>query len=653
MNRFNILLLMSAILFPTLLVAQSNGTYMDGVQLFRQAKYEEAYVIFSRLLREDPSNYPVFDQTITTLVHLKRYEEAIEISRRRLRQNYADIILATRLAELYHLNGEIQKAYEIWDQAIQANQQSVQAYRFVADNMYQRREYSKAIEVYLTSRQKFNNNTLFFSEITTNYMALGQRENAASTLLDVLTFSPGNSNFVLRQIIQFDDSQFTEISIVELDERLRRRDLNQAAVVAHREVLIGLLMEQGFYRRALTSARTYEPISQEGVWPVFTLAQRLKSLHEFTLADDALDYYIRLEDHPIRARALEERAVLYMTWAEYITEYNLPSHISSDSLLSRALESLDHLLQRYPSDSRRIETLSLKSELLIDHTGNTHTASLLLEEIRKLGFRSEHQIISEYVDGRIQLALGNHSMARLSLTRANRDARTGELAEKSRYFLALNDFYAGDFEFSAIQMRALERLTTSYYANDALKLRVWMSEGMRKDSVTQQLRLFAQSKFLFDSHQTQRAVDTILPLLVSTEKQPLLGDAVLMVTGQLQTRHPMLAYQLLVHTMPRSSDFVRERLRWEQIRMAERIINSTEAPKEIDRIYVHIARSMYQNIHGTAIVSDEALNQWVWSPNLDRAVLVSMYEDLLYLYPNGFYAQQARERLFNLQSTPS
>lgn len=64
---------------------------------------------------------------------------------------------------------------------------------------------------------------------------------------------------------------------------------------------------------------------------------------------------------------------------------------------------------------------------------------------------------ADYLDGRIYLHDGAYTQARVSFTRANRKAGTGELAEKSRYFLALTDFYAGDFEFATIQLKTLGR----------------------------------------------------------------------------------------------------------------------------------------------------------------------------------------------------
>lgn len=649
----NILLIL-VLMLPFSVYAQTGGTYMDAVQLMRESKYEQAYTILSRLNREDPTNYPVFDQTINVLVNLKRYEDAINITARRLGQNFNDIILATRLAELYHLNGNLEKAYQTWNQALSANQQSVNAYRFVADNMTQRREHAKAIEVYTSARQRFNNNSLFFSEITTNYMALGERSKAVSTLLDVLDFSPGNSAFVLRQIINFDDDQFSELAIIELDERSRVRTNAPEIVAAQKEVLIGLLMEEQFYRRALSTAKSYESSANEGVWPVFTLAGRFKSIQEFKLADEALEFYININSHPLQPRALEEKASLYMTWAEYLDEFNLVNDVPSDSLIAQALTSLNRLLTNHPADKRRIETLSLKSELVLDNYSDVETASTLVNEIRRLAFNNEHTIIADYLDGRINITQGYHSLARVSLTRANREARTGELAEKTRYFLALNDFYAGDFEFSSIQMRALERLTTSYYANDALKLRVWMTEGMIKDSVTTELKSFSKARYYFDTNQSHEAISELIPVVETNQPRPLVGDIILSISDNMRHTNPALIYHLINTAVNNSSPAKRERILWEKARIMELSAQQPDTVSSIPTDQMKLASAIYLlNSNPTDSVDHLTILNWLNSVKFTSSEIIEAYEDILLDYPTGFYAQLVRQRLESFKNSPS
>ena len=140
---------------------------------------------------------------------------------------------------------------------------------------------------------------------------------------------------------------------------------------------------------------------------------------------------------------------------------------------------------------------------------------------------------------------GEHSQARIHLTRANRNARTGEWAERTRYFLALNDFYTGDFEFATIQMRPLERAFTSYYANDALRLRLWIQEGRAEDEPLPELEQYALARFLFDTGDASRAVETLLPLITDPGNPPMRGEALIMAADFMRSLNPRATFAML------------------------------------------------------------------------------------------------------------
>ncbi|HAC16401.1 MAG TPA: hypothetical protein DCE78_10730 [Bacteroidetes bacterium] len=643
-----ILVLILSVIAPNILLSQNSDDYMTGVQLVRQSQFEEAYKIFSRLYSSNPNNFPVFDQLVNTLISLKRYEEAISITSGKLNKNYSDIVLATKLAELYHLNGNVDLAYETWKLALEANINSLQAFRYIGENMIYRREHEKAIEIYLQARRNFNNPTLFFSEITNSYVALGQREEAVKTLIAVMSSSPGNGAYVLRQIINFDDAQITELAILEINDKVNERLIAGPEYAAYHEVLIGLLMEGKYYRRALSTAKRYESQAENGVWPIFSLANRLQSQQEYELANEALSYYIEQPEHQLLARSLENRALLFITWSKYLKDYNLDFGSTIDDLNSKALNDLNKLISEHKNYQRIIEVLSLKTELILDTSGDIELASTLVQEIKSNSRNEDHEIISEYLEGRIQMAQGSHSMARINFTRSNRLARTGEMAEKTRYYLALNDFYAGDFEFSSIQMRALERLSTSYYANDALKLRVWMREGMQQETPTEELKQFSQARFLFDTHKKSDAVSLLLPLITSPEGTPLKGESILMASIFLKSGHANLIFDLLTITLSTYQGPLAERLNWEKVRLADGIYsNDTSITLTENQFTQELAQWVSSQITNDATrLTVDASN----SVRMDVNDLTTMYEDMLNKYPNGFYATSARQRLTDLNS---
>jgi tetratricopeptide (TPR) repeat protein len=646
MLKFLVLSLILTIFTPIIVLSQKSDDYTAGVQLIRQSQFEEAYKIFSRLYTQNPNNFPIYDQLINTLINLKQYDEAILITSKKLNQNYADIVLATKLAELYHLNDNIKLAYQTWNLALEANISSIQAFRYIGENMIYRREHEKAIEIYLLARRTFNNPTLFFSEITNGYVAMGRRDDAVKTIIEALGISLGNGAFILRQIIGFDDPKITELAILEINDRLNTRLIAGPEHAPLNEVLIGLLMEGNYYRRALSTAKKYESQAENEVWPVYTLANRLKSQQEFELANEALTYYIIQSEHPLLARSLEDRARLFITWRKYLKDHNLDFGSNIEDLNKKALQDLDTLITNHKNYQRFIEVLSLKTELILDTKVELDLANTLVQVIKSNSFNQDHEIITEYLEGRIQMIQGSHGMARINFTRANRLARTGEMAEKTRYYLALNDFYAGDFEFSSIQMRALERLNTSFYANDALKLRVWMREGVQQEIPTEELRQFSKAKYLFDTHKKSEALSLLFSLITGPDGTPLKSESVLMISDYLKSGNTELIFDLLTITLKSYQGPLAERLNWEKVRLADGIYSNEISHNLADNEFTRELANWISS--QTTADNLELYENSTMASSMDLNKLTTMYEEMLNNFPNGFYATSVRSRLAKL-----
>jgi hypothetical protein len=190
-------------------------------------------------------------------------------------------------------------------------------------------------------------------------------------------------------------------------------------------------------------------------------------------------------------------------------------------------------------------------------------------------------------------------------------AEIGEIAEKTRYFLALTDFYAGDFEFATIQLKSLGRNNTSYYANDAIELRLWLQDGLSIDSTGSNLSAFSEAVFLKNNGQTKKGAEVFSQIINDPGFLTLKDDAILFY---VQSEHVKAVekYETLDKFLSTGNDSpIKEKLLWEKAVLAEQIRASSD--------------NVTQN-------ADE------------------IYEELILTYPNGFYAPYARDRLTKISN---
>lgn len=233
---------------------------------------------------------------------------------------------------------------------------------------------------------------------------------------------------------------------------------------------------------------------------------------------------------------------------------------------------------------------------------------------------------ANYLEGRISLAQQQFTNARIELTRGNKKAEIGELAEKTRYFLALTDFYAGDFEFAKIQLKTLGRQNTSYYANDALELRLWVQEGISADTTGETLKDFAEAHYKLSVGKKEEAKKHLLAITNSETPTPFQDDAYIILSKLMDKSSD--EYLITINSYIENSPFLsmKERLLWERAKAAD---------------------EAYDAIQKYESLSDkEGYEPLTFDVNIEE--VTTHYEQLILEFPQGFYAPYARKRLSEL-----
>lgn len=616
-------------------VAQNNPQFQMAGHLMQQQKYSEALPLLKELNEDNPGIYIYADRLIDCLIQLKQYDEAISLA-----NNYEDDPevngqVQIRIGELYHYKDQKEKALEIWQENLNANENQLQLYITTARVMVNRREYLAAVDIYKQARNKFQNNRIFFSDIANAYMQAGEYELAINEWLALLEDSPNQISFIQRSLLRYNDPILYDITIVELNDRLSGISLSNPLYHTFYELQIWLLQENKLYRRAFAVAKEYENRSNSFNYSLFNLGRQLVNNNEFKLAEEAFTYYTDKAFGEIKWRGLEELSNTYSVWAKYIDDYNLDFSDQRDSLYKLAIVMLDSIETETSSYSRMNNVYLKRAELALDHVFDLEKAENSLQKLKSIPGSNESPEIP-YLEGRINLAKKEYPQARISFTRANKQAEIGEMAEKTRYFLALTDFYSGDYEFSTIQLKSLGRNNTSYYANDALQLRLWLQEGLSIDTTGTNLSKFADAVFKYRNGESPASVSLFSAMVEDPNFLALKDDALLFYvrSSHVNRTEKYIKLDNYLSTTPYTP--IKEKLLWELAKLAERInvgAGTYNCETSEDCFFADSSRSA---INSEIFLSAKAL-----------------YEQLILEFPGGFYAPYARERLTNLTEQKS
>lgn len=639
MTRLIPLLAIVALFGVTNLVQAQSSDFQIANRLMQQQHFEEALPILQRLYDENPNANIFFDRLIDCLVNLKEYEEAIGLIEDRISGGYNSYQLLIKKGELLHINGDNEEAFEIWDFVIEMNTRSMQLYYQIGNTLMNRREYSRAAELYKQARDNFEDNTLFTNEVASAQMQSGNFAAAMNEYVRLIRNNPNQMNFVQQRLLRMRDSELYEIAALEIEDHIVDMEINHPAYNQMHHLYTWLLIETNQFRRALVAARQYESRTEVINYSLYSLASQFLSNNEFELAAEAYQYYTDSTIRNVRNQARDREALVYHTWADYLSDHNIDDLQLRNELFQKSYQLGSELVQDSPGYIQRDRVIVRLAELSLDVFYDKEKVSHWIQELEnEEGIRNEANL--HYLRGRLALLDQKYTEARQEFSRANRQTEESDLAEKSRYFLSLTDFFSGDFEYALLQLRSLERRNESYYANNALKLRMWIQQGSQVDTSGTLLKEYASIIELLYNGNIEQAFTNFTDFLDKTNN-PLLYSGLVELSTHSNIHYIPKLYPVIESINELNSNApLRERLLWEQASMAKIIVEAGGA-----EFLVRTTDGLMSDIiNEDQLVSNTYLQEDTEWPAVPEDVEV-LYEKLILEFPQGFYAPYAREIL--------
>lgn len=611
--------------------------YQRANELMQQQRYQEALPLFETLYRENRRSLLFFESYVDCLVALRDFDLAIESIQNQIRDGFFELQATLKLAEVLHISGRPEEAYPLWQELAQNNPLNVQLLFSISNSMIGRQEFDLAIQLYKEARENLRDKTLFLNELGNLYMLAGKFEESVNEFFTLIIESPDQVSLVQQRFFRMRDQQLYEIAAFELEDRLLELHYTHPAYSSLAQLLTWLLLETEQFRRAYLFARNYENQTPFTIYSLISLASQLRSAGQFELAAEALQFYLNDGNETIRLRAREDLASVYVDWAEYLKRHNLKSASFYNQLYLKASGLKKELLETAPDYVRADRIFGGLTDLLVDHQKNTELAEEWIEKMRRVPQILNSAWLS-YSEGKVALFNGEFTLARQAFTRASRETDNPNLEERLRYLLSLTDFYSADYDFALIQLRSLERRSTSFYANDAIHLGMKIQYGLQADTTRSLLNTSSKGSFLIHTGRYSEALEILAPLF--SQPGSLLVQAILTeLNRELPVEWLQLQLQLTNYILAsQSRSPYRERLLWDRIILMERILSG--GTMEVSYGTVPSSYSFLR------INAEDPLTGN--NPEIDH--YLSALEDLLMEFPDGFYADFARERIMATES---
>ena len=630
-----VLLILSA---QDLHARQTAGSdFQRANRLMQQERYTDALPILENLHQNNPDAFIFFDRYIECLVALNRLDEAEAAAQNQVRNDRLRIQPSLRLAEIMHLKDQPDEAFEIWQTLLDNNPGDIQTYYSVASSMNDRREYDAAVETYTLAREVLQNPTLFLNELANSYMQAGRFEEAVREYFRLVIENPDQIAVVQQRFLRSRDENLYQIAAMELEDLLLEADITETSYSQLYQLLTWFLLETSEYERALNFARYYEQQTPYTIYSLMGLGHQLKSAGQYEYAAEAYRYYADNDTGMNKLRSMEELAFTYFAWGRELQQKNTAGENRINDLFQRAYDTAATLLTNAVNYDNADRVYSLLIDLSLDYFKDQSLAQTWYNDL--MDHVDPDDDYAYYAEGRIALFEKDFIKARQALTRADRNTESSDLSERARYYLGLSDFFEGDFEFAEIQLNTLERRYTSFYSNDALKLRLWIQKGLRADSTGSLLATVGESMHAFHSGEYEQGLSSLEPVL-AVPSNPLAGDLVAELTSLLPSEYDPFTLMLLERQIESQANSpLMENMMWDRALISEQLLNLMAIESSFESpFYFEFMQSSYR----------DRLAQI--SARLTPEYISDLYEELIIRFPDGFYSSYAREKLQEYES---
>ena len=529
---------MARIFFLCLFLISGNIFSQDDIvarEYFKNGEFEKALYEYSRLLNQNPSNLNYALQLVKTYRELERYEEAKDL----LIENMTKSRYPGYFVELgynYQLMDSTNLAQENYQKALETLDSNPSNVYSIARFFEEYSLLDYAIESYNKAKE-LNPDFNFDIQLARIYGDLGDIENMFKSYLNFAQANQQQVSGIKRAISDF----ISEDPLNENNQTLRKlllKNIQENPDLFYNEMLSWLFIQQKDFKKAFAQEKAIFTRHPESLDRLIELAQTSYDADDIETAKEIYSFLINT------AQDTDTKLVAYYNLLKVETQVANPSEYST------IRQKYVDLFNTYGLFEQTLDLQIAYAHFLAFYEHKPDEASTFLKQSLELPLPlfSEAKVKMELGD--ILVLQERFNEALIYFTQIQRNLKNSTLSQDARFRVAKTSYYKGDFDWSESQLKILKSSTSQLIANDALDLKLMISDNKYEDSTHTALKLYAKADLLSYQNKTDEAISALQTVLdnhkgESIEDQALFMQAKLFEKKKLYDK-AVANYQLII-----------------------------------------------------------------------------------------------------------
>ncbi len=479
-------------------------------QYFKKGEYEKAKISYQKLLDNRPNNIIYINALAETLQQLQQYTKVDSL----LNQALTAVKYPAFLIEIgynFQLQNDLVKANENYEKAIKSIEINTSYVNSIAKTFQDHSLLDFAIRAY-EKATALNEDLDFTIQLSRLYGEQGNIEKMFISYVDFIEKEPIYKDDLKRIFNDFLSEDPENENNIILKKTLLRK-IQQNPDLIWNELLSWLFIQQKEFNKAFTQEKAIYNRKPESLNRMEQLASIATAQEDYATATKVYNYIIdTTQDTDTKLNA----------------QYNLlqfKTKLAPEKDYKSIQTTYLKLFETYGTQTQTLKLQIAYGHFLAFYLHQTHEAEVFLKKTLKLKLKDQQKAEIKLELADILVLQEKFNEALIYYTQIQRSLKNSVISQEARFRVAKTSYYKGDFKWAESQLNILKQSTSQLIANDALDLKLLISDNKYEDSTQAALKLYAKADLLAYQNKPKEAIVVLDTLLQNHGIEPIAEQA--------------------------------------------------------------------------------------------------------------------------------
>ncbi len=479
-------------------------------EYFKKGDYTKALYEYKKLYAKSPSNINYINQIVNTHQQLEQYDEA-EAFLLKLLERVKYPAYLVELGYNYQLKDDIANATINYKKAIASIAERASHVFSVARSFQSHGLINEAVVSY-EKAMGLNPDFNFDLQLAKLYGEQGNIEKMFSSYIQFAESNSSSINNVKRAISDFISENSDNENNITFRKLLLKKNQIEPNVLWN-EMLSWLFIQQKDFKKAFIQERAIFNRKPDNLGRIRELALIASNENENEVSEEIFTYIIET--------AQDKGTILDAHYNVLRLETAKNDKERYGTIKNKYLE----LFKDYGKFSQTLKLQIAYAHFLAFYVNDSKGATAFLENALKLPLSRVQKAEVKLELGDILVLQEKFNKALIYYTQIQRNLKNSTISQEARYKVAKTSYYKGDFKWAESQLKILKSSTSQLIANDALDLKLLISDNKYEDSVQTALKLYAKADLLAFQNRNDEAIDLLNKILDAHKTEPIIAQA--------------------------------------------------------------------------------------------------------------------------------